>query len=285
MNTTPNYYDLLGVHPTTEGFVVRLAHKARRQELKRRQWSNEQELHTQLEELRTAEATLVHPERSIAYYLATGGKANDMRKIVVEVDLFDRLFSDIKRALCAAAEARYATMSELQKLELSRRSMVAESIMRFYADEQRSFAQAHNKHERRSAVRALFLPRESSEFQIRKSANETRVLSLRKDWVALGITEDVLDSSVIWISSERQHFEGLSDVGVRRTKLWLERTRSEIRRQLSNSVRAMPFDLWAEAPLTFGDASEFQELDLLLSKSDFSQARAEYLADEGKEVR
>jgi hypothetical protein len=47
----------------------------------------------------------------------------------------------------------------------------------------------------------------------------------------------------------------------------------------------MPFDLWAEAPLTFGDASEFQELDLLLSKSDFSQARAEYLADEGKEVR
>lgn len=176
-------------------------------------------------------------------------------------------------------------MSELQKLELSRRLMVAESIMRFYADEQRSFAQVHNKHERRSAVRALFLPRESSEFQIRKSANETRVLSLRKDWVALGITEDVLDSSVIWISSERQHFEGLSDVGVRRTKLWLERTRSEVRRQLSNSVRAMPLDLWAEAPLTFGDASEFRELDLLLSKADFSQARAEYLTDEGKEIR
>lgn len=280
MTTDPDYYALLGVHPTTDEFVVRLAHKARRQELSQRQWPNPEELQTRLEELRIAEAILTHPEKSSAYYLASRVEKNAAKKIVIELDLFDQLFFDIQRRLRVVADTCIAGMSELQKLEYSRRVLEAESIMTFYSTEQRSYAQWCNENENHSEILRLFSFRKHSDTQIRKMAHDTRNLNLRKDWVALDITEDVLEFSAIWIASEQERLKGLNEVGIRRTKLWLERTRSEVRRQLSTSICANCNELWAEAPLTCGEAPEFESLDTLLRKAVFSIARAEYCSDE-----
>jgi hypothetical protein len=280
----PDYYALLGVHPTTDEFVVRLAHKARRQELEKHAWQHDHELRARLDELEQAEATLTDPERHSAYYVASGGEKNHTRQMVIELDLFDNLFSEIQRKLEAAANKRLAVMTELQKLEYSRRRLASESIMAFFTEEHEQYATTCNFDRNRSELRKLVFFREHADVQIKKTAHETRLLALRTDWVALGISEDILKSAPNWISAERNAFKNLSGIGIRRTKLWLERIRSEIRRQLTNSVCCNDTDFWTDAPATFDDSPEFSDLDTLLYKAGYSIARAEYRPEESKET-